>query len=133
MRNFAETVDDLDLIDRVDARTQAAVYTKDLIVNDTAQRKVVEHVGEIVPDRRVAVFSGTLRVKAVRLGNTSALMVTSDEVDSIGISELETDQKADGLDTEQPAINIVACDVCQSRSDTPSPSPLSCAFFFLLA
>lgn len=112
MRNLAETVDDLDLIDRVDARTKAAVYTKDLIVNDTAQRKVVEHVGEIVPDCCVAIFSRTLRVKAIRLCNTSAFMITSNEVDSVRISELETDQKADGFDAEQPAINIVACCAC---------------------
>jgi uncharacterized protein (DUF305 family) len=57
MRDFAETVDDLDLVNRMNARAETAMHTEDLIVDDTAQREVVEHIREVVPHCRVAVFS----------------------------------------------------------------------------
>ena len=112
MGNLTKAVDDLDLIDRVNARTQTAVYTEDLIIDDTAQRKVVEHVRKVMPDRRVAVFPRALGVKAIRLRDTSALVISSDEMNSVGVSELETNEETDGLNTEEPTIHVVACCSC---------------------
>ena len=57
-----------------------------LVVDDHAQRKKIEHVGEVVPDIGIAVFSCTLRVKSVRLSNAARLMVAADEMNAMGVS-----------------------------------------------
>lgn len=38
---------------------------EDLVVDDAGEGEVVEHVGEIVPDGRVAVFAATFSVEPV--------------------------------------------------------------------
>jgi hypothetical protein len=78
-----------------------------------------------MPDRRVAVFSRALGVESIGLCNTSALMVSSDEMNSVGVSELETYEETDGLNTEESTIHIVTCSPCQPSSDNVPPS-LSC-------
>ena len=57
MRNFAESVDNLDLVNRVDRRRQATMHAKDLVVDDDRERQEIEHVGEVVPDVGVAVLA----------------------------------------------------------------------------
>ena len=57
VRNFAESVNDLDLVDRVDRRRQATVHAEDLVVDDDRERQEVEHVGEVVPDVGIAVLA----------------------------------------------------------------------------
>lgn len=59
---------------------------EDLVVDDHAQGKEIEHVGEIVPDIGVAVFSCTLRVKAIGLSNAARLVVAADEMNAMGVS-----------------------------------------------
>ena len=112
MRNLPEAVDDFNLINRVNAWAESAVNTEDLVVDDTAQGEVVEHVGEVMPDCGVAVFPRALGVKAIRLRDTSALVISSDEMNSVGVSELETYEETDGLNTEEPTIHVVACCSC---------------------
>lgn len=85
---LAEPVDDLDLVNRMNGRRQAAVDTEDLVIYNNAQSKKIEHVGEVVPDIGVAVFSSALGVETVRLRHTSRFMVSSDQMDSFGVSEL---------------------------------------------
>ena len=115
MRNLAEAVDDLDLIDAMDAGRQTTVDAEDLVVDDAGEGEVVEHVGEVVPDSSVAVLAAAFCVETVGLSNTSRLVVAADEVDAVRIAEFETDQQRDGFDTEEAAINVVAyalSDVC---------------------
>lgn len=45
--------------------------TEDLVVDDHTQCQKVEHIGEIMPDIRITVFSCTFGVKAVGLGDAS--------------------------------------------------------------
>ena len=78
MRYFPESVDNLDLIYAMNRRTKAAVDAEDLVIDDTTEREVVEHVGKIVPDGRVAILAAALRVEAVRLRNAARLMVSPD-------------------------------------------------------
>jgi hypothetical protein len=107
--NFSEAVDDLDLINAMDAGRQTTVDAKDLVVNDAGEGEVVEHVGEVVPDRSVTVLAAALGVETVGLGNSSGLVVAADEVDAVGVAKFETDQQRNGFDAEETAINVVAC------------------------
>ena len=55
--DLAKAINDLDLVDGVDTRAQAAVHAEYLVINDAGQTEVVEHVGKIMPDRRIAILS----------------------------------------------------------------------------
>lgn len=87
------------------------MYAKDLVVYDHGQSEKVEHVGEVVPHVRVAIFARALGVEAVRLGDTARLVVAADEVDAVGIAQLQADKEGDGLNGEEPAVDIIACRV----------------------
>jgi hypothetical protein len=90
--NLSKPVDDLDLIDAMNAGRQTTVDAENLVVNDAGKGEVVEHVGEVVPDSSVAVLAAALCVKAVGLGDSSRLVIAADEVDAVRIAEFETDQ-----------------------------------------
>ena len=106
---FPEPVDDLNLVYRMDRWRQPAVDTKDLVIYDNTQRQEVEHIGKVMPDVGIPIFSRTLGIEAVRLCYTSRFVVASDQVDSVGVSELQADKERDRLDAEQAAVDIVAC------------------------
>lgn len=108
MWNFSEAVDDLDLIDAMDAGRQTTVDAEDLVVDDAGEGEVVEHIGEVVPNSSITVLAAALCVETVGLGNSSRLVVPADEVDAVRIAEFETNQQRDGFDTEEAAINVVA-------------------------
>jgi len=98
----------LDLIDTMYAWAQATVYAENLIVYYAGQAEVVEHVGEVVPYSRVAVFATALGIEAVGLGNAAGLVVATDQVDSGRVAEFEADEEGDGFDAEEAAVDVVA-------------------------
>eukprot|EP00345_Euplotes_harpa_P009278 CAMPEP_0168340200 /NCGR_PEP_ID=MMETSP0213-20121227/13919_1 /TAXON_ID=151035 /ORGANISM="Euplotes harpa, Strain FSP1.4" /LENGTH=54 /DNA_ID=CAMNT_0008346385 /DNA_START=467 /DNA_END=631 /DNA_ORIENTATION=- len=50
---------------------------EDLFVNDRGKRQVVENVGAVSPDVNRAVFSESLVVESIYLGNLPTLVVAS--------------------------------------------------------
>lgn len=76
--DLPETVDDLDLINAMDAGRQTTVDAEDLVIDDAGEGEVVKHVGEVVPDSGVAVLAAAFGVEAVGLGNTARLVVAAD-------------------------------------------------------
>lgn len=59
-----------------------------LCVHEGSKGKVVEKVGEILPNVRVAVLSETLVVEAVNLRDLSAFVVPSEDGDPLPVSNL---------------------------------------------
>ena len=108
VRDLAEAVDDLDLINGVDRGRKSAMDTEDLVVDHNAEGEEVEHVGEVVPDVGVPVFAGALGVEAVGLSYAARFVITADEVYAIGVSKLQANKERDGLDAEETSINVVA-------------------------
>jgi len=108
VRDLSKPVDDFDLVDGVDRGRKASVYTKDSIVDDDGESEVVEHIGEVGPYARRAVFPNTLGVEAICLGYRSGFVVPSDQVDPRRMSEFETGQEGDGLDAEEPSVDVIA-------------------------
>ena len=86
MRNLAESINDFDLINGMDRGRKASVNAEYLVVDDNAQGKEVEHVGEVMPDVGIAVLSCAFGVKSIRLSNATRLMVAADEVNAMGVS-----------------------------------------------
>lgn len=78
VRDLPEAVDDLDLINAMDAGRQTTVDAEDLVVDDAGEGEVVEHVGEMVPDSSIAVLATAFGVEAVGLGDTAGLVVATD-------------------------------------------------------
>lgn len=62
---------------------------KNVIVDDDAQGQEVEHVGKVMPDVGVAVFSRALCVKAVGLCDATGFVVPSNQVNAIGVSKFQ--------------------------------------------
>lgn len=108
MWDLPEPVDDLDLVDAVDARRQAPVHAEDLVVDHHGEREEVEHVREVVPDVGVAVLARALGVEAVGLRDAAGFVVAADQVDAVGVSKLEADEEGDGFDGEEAAVDVVA-------------------------
>ena len=108
VRDLAEAVDDLDLVDVVDRRREAAVQAKDPVVDHDREREEVEHVGKVLPHVRVGVLAHALGIEAVRLRHGAALVVAADELHAVWVAELEAGEQRDGLDGEEPAVDVVA-------------------------
>ena len=81
---------------------------ENLVVDDTREREVVEHVGEVVPHGSVAIFSAAFRVEAIRLRDAAGFVIATDQMDALGIAEFQADEERDGFDGEETAVNIVA-------------------------
>lgn len=71
MRHLLYPIQSPDVVERVNARRQPTVQTENLVVDQSGERKVIEEVGEVFPDVRIAILAQALVVEAVNLGNLS--------------------------------------------------------------
>lgn len=108
VRDLAEAVDDLDLVDAVDARAQPAVHAEDLVVDDDGEGEEVEHIGEVVPHIGVAVLAVALGVEAVGLRHAAGLVVAADQVHAGRVAQFKADEEGDGFDGKEAPIYVVA-------------------------
>lgn len=89
MRNFLDSVKRSNIIKGIDARRETTVETEDLVVDEGSQREVVEKIGKEFPNVGVAVFPKTLVVETVHLGDLTGLVVTAQNGDALGVSDLK--------------------------------------------
>lgn len=115
MRNLPEAIDDLNLVDAMYTRAQASVHAEDLIVYDHGKREEVEHIGEIVPNICVAIFTIAFGIEAVGLRDTSRFMIATNQVDSLRVTELEANEQGYCFDREEAAVNIVTLQMVSPR------------------
>lgn len=83
--------------------------TEDLIVNECGEGEVIEEVSEVFPHVCIAVFPEAFVVEAVDLGDLTGFVVTSEDGDSLWVSNLERNQKSDCLNRVVSSIDIVSC------------------------
>ena len=62
-----------------------------LVVDERRQRQVVEQVGEVLPDVRVAVLAQALVVEAVHLRDLAALVVTAQDRHAVLVAYLHAE------------------------------------------
>lgn len=108
VRNLAEAVDDLHLVDVVHRGRQAAVQTKDPVVDHHREREKVKHIGEVVPHLRVGVLAHAFGIEPVRLRHRAALVVPTHELHTARVPQLEARQERNGLEGKQATVHIVA-------------------------
>ena len=79
----------LNLTERRDERRETAVKTKKGVADKSADWNVVKHIGEIAPYIRRLVLAKTLFINSIYLCNLTTLVVSTNNVKSVGISQLQ--------------------------------------------
>ena len=60
--------------------------TKDFIVNDSCKGKIIEDLGAVSPYVYGTILSQAFIIEPIDLRDLSALVVTSDQSDSLGVT-----------------------------------------------
>ena len=68
---LSEAINDLDLIQAMNAWAQASVDAEDVIIDDDTECKEIEHVSKVMPNICVSIFPVAFSIKSIRLGHTS--------------------------------------------------------------
>jgi hypothetical protein len=108
MRHLLLPIDQPDLIQRPDTRTQPAMHTEHPPIHDRAQAQVVKHVAAVPPHVDRPVFALALVVEAVDLGDLAGLVVAADERHAVGVADFEGEEEEEGLDRVEAAVDKVA-------------------------
>lgn len=89
MRYLLLSINDTDLIECIDARTESPVHGKDFILDNGGETEVIKDFSAISPYIDRPVFSQTFIVEAVDLCDLSTFVISADESDAIGVSYFE--------------------------------------------
>lgn len=65
---------------------RTSVDAEYLVVDDHAQREIIEHVGEMVPNAGIPIFPRALGIEAIRLSDSAGLVVSTDQMNTVGVS-----------------------------------------------
>ena len=106
--NLLLPVDGSDLVEGLDAGTEAAVNTEDLAVYDGWEGEIVEYLCAVSPDRDTPVLPETLVIEPVHLGDLSALVVSSDQINPVRVANLQGQQQQEGFHTVESAVHEIS-------------------------
>lgn len=73
--------------------------TEETIFDYSGQRQVIKKLSQGFPDVAVTVFSAAFIIESVDLGNLSRLVVSSQDDDSVFVSDFEGNQQSDSFNT----------------------------------
>lgn len=83
--------------------------TENLIIYHDTECQKIKHVGKVMPNVGVAILAGALGIEAIGLGDAARLVVASYQMNSVGVSQFQTNKKGNSFDAEHAAVYIVAC------------------------
>ena len=75
--HFLEAIESPDVVEGIDGGAETPMEAKDLAVDQSRQRQVVEQIREVLPHVGVAVLSQTFVVEAVHLSDLSGLVIAA--------------------------------------------------------
>lgn len=107
--NLLDSVERPNIIECINAGGETAVEAEDLVVDESSEGKVIEEVGEVLPDVGVAVLAEALVVEAIDLSDLARLVVAAEDGDALWVSDLEGDEKGHRLYRVVATVDIVAC------------------------
>ena len=84
------------------------MHAENFVVNDSSESQIVENGGAVPPDVGRTILPEALIVEPVDLGDLSALVVASNQRDSLGVPDLEGQQEKEGLHTVVASVHEVA-------------------------
>ena len=88
MGHFLLSVNHADLIEGTDRRWETTVNAENLVIDDWCEWKIVENFGAVAPNIDRSVFSQALIIESIHLCDLSALVITSDQCNSLWVSYL---------------------------------------------
>ena len=77
MWDLHDSLDGTNLVDGLDIRGEATMNTEDLTLDNCSKRKIIEHIGYVLPDVAVAVLSLDFIEESVELGRLTGFVVSS--------------------------------------------------------
>lgn len=108
MRDFHDSVKLLDLIEGVNTWRKTTMKAEDAAFNDGGQRQVIEQACEILPNIGISVLSQAFIIKSIDLGDLLTLVITSQDGNSVWISNFESDEKSHGLNRVVTSIDVIS-------------------------
>lgn len=81
---------------------------EDAAFNDSGEGKVVEEGGEVLPHVGVTVFTEAFIVETIDLGDLFALVVASEDCDSLRVANFEANKERHCLNGVVATIDIIA-------------------------
>ena len=108
MRHLYDSIDVSDHVQGVEGGRESAVQAENLILHHSRQRKVVEEISQVFPHIRVAVLAEALIVEAIDLRDLSALVVASQDRDSVLEAHFQADQQRHSLYAIVASIDVIA-------------------------
>jgi len=108
MRDFHDSVKLLDLIEGVNTWRKTTMKAEDAAFNDGGQRQVIEQACEILPNIGISVLSQALIIKSIDLGDLLTLVITSQDGNSVWVSNFESDEKSHGLNRVVTSIDVIS-------------------------
>lgn len=107
MGNFLNAIEGTNVVESVDRGTQTAVKAENLVLDKGGEGEVIEEVGEVFPDIGVAVFAQALVVKTVDLCDLAGFVISSENGDTLGVTDLKTDKESDRLHRVVTTVDVV--------------------------
>jgi len=107
MRDLLYAVKRSDVVESIDTWGETTVEAEDLIIDEGGERKVIEEIGEVFPNIRVAILPKTFIVESIDLCNLTRFVVATEDGNALGVSDFESNQESDCLYGIITSINIV--------------------------
>eukprot|EP00754_Rhynchopus_humris_P030098 Rhum_TRINITY_DN15258_c13_g1::Rhum_TRINITY_DN15258_c13_g1_i1::g.148201::m.148201 len=108
VRHLLLAVEGADLVQCVDGRRQPSVHGQHLVLDESRQCQIVEHVCAVPPDVDGAVFPQTLVVEAVHLRDLTRLVVATDQLHPVRVPCLQGQEEQERLDGVEPSVYKIA-------------------------
>lgn len=77
------------MIQRIDMWRHASMGPKNLILDNRSQRQVIKQIRKHLPSRRIFVFSDTLIVEPIVLGDCARFVVAPQDSDALFVADFE--------------------------------------------
>jgi hypothetical protein len=85
------------------------VQTEDLVFDESSEGEVIEEVGKVFPNVGVAIFPQALVVETVDLSDLTGLVIATEDGDTLGVTNLQADQKGHSLDGIVASVDVITC------------------------
>ncbi len=99
VRNFLDSFQGSDVVQSFNWWRKPTMKTEKWVFNNCSQREIVEKFSQGFPNIAVSIFSRTLIIESIYLSDLPGFVVTSENDDSVFISDFEGNQKSDSFNT----------------------------------